>query len=128
MRASERKIEIMCEQKQELVKDQAKGYGHEYTQSPETGGTLAKAWMILSEGIRSGKEGDTKCCFINLFSSPFDIKGMASSGLTRSLNKKMKGLHNLPDVYWVNIILHSSGNSSKTAVKDKEKEKMPTNV
>lgn len=48
---------------------------------------------------------------------------MVSSGLTWSLNRKMKGLHNLPDVYWVNIILHSSGNSNKTARKDKEKEK-----
>lgn len=47
---------------------------------------------------------------------------MASSGVTWSLNRKMEGLHNLPDVYWIDIILHSSGNSSKTAIKDKEKE------
>lgn len=96
------------------------------TASPEAGRTLVKAWMIFSESILQERKAILQwslCCFINLFSSPFDIKGMASSGQMWSLNRKMKGLYNLPDVYWVNIILYSSGNWSKTAIKDREKEK-----
>lgn len=117
---------MMCEQeKHELIKDQAKGYGHEYTRSPEAGGTVAKVQMTLPERTHAGKAGGTKwrpCCLIHLFSSPSERKRVASSGLTWSLSRKTEGLHNLPDVYWTNRILHSSGNSSKTAIKDKEKE------